>query len=454
VRVNTPGPGAGVAILGVVVAAAYLPLLPGGWMSDDFVRLYYFQHQRFATVFSSPDAFGYYRPVAQASLLANLRVVGSHAFTFRLTNLALHVCVLSAAYVVAAMLLHRTAALLATLAFALTPKAAQIAVLWVSARPELLLSLCSLVAVASWVLWNRGDGVWWLAAACAGYLGALLSKESAVLLPALLCVTPPTRVDRRRLTGAAMLGCCAAAALIARVQAGAHTPFIDSGYQVPVPISVQVGNAVNYFTRAMPSPLGLLLVACLAAGPAGWRQARLPLRATQARRYGAYALAWFLAFILPVLPMASRSELYLYFAGYGLCLFAGFMAHVMLTPFTRPAIIAVAVYLVCFGAYQLVLAAGTHRVLEFSEKLVDALEADQAVKQHRGLVVLVPGDPAAERLLHGSIGGYLDIAVKVALARPDLNGAVAYAGEPAPVGGLRFQCGYRGGAVILSRSDP
>ncbi len=58
-RVNTLGPGAGVAILVVVVAAAYLPFLSGGWMSDDFVRLYYLQQQRFATVFSSPDAFGY-----------------------------------------------------------------------------------------------------------------------------------------------------------------------------------------------------------------------------------------------------------------------------------------------------------------------------------------------------------------------------------------------------------
>ncbi len=125
----------------------------------------------------------------------------------------------------------------------------------------------------------------------------------------------------------------------------------------------------------------------------------------------------------------------------------------MLTAFTRPAIVAVAVYLVGFGTYQLALAAGTHEVLEFSEKLVDALEADQAVKQHRGLIVLVPGDPAAERLLHGSIGGYLDIVVKVALARPDLQGAVAYAGEPAP-DGLRLRCGYRDGAVILSRPNP
>ena len=84
--------------------------------------------------------------------------------------------------------------------------------------------------------------------------------------------------------------------------------------------------------------------------------------------------------------MASRSELYLYFAGYGMCLFAGFVAYVMLTAFTRPAIIAVAVYLVGFGTYQLALAAGTHEVLSNFRRSL-------STRSKRG-----PGGEAASRL--------------------------------------------------------
>jgi hypothetical protein len=52
-------------------------------------------------------------------------------------------------------------------------------------------------------------------------------------------------------------------------------------------------------------------------------------------------------------------------------------------------------------------------------------------------------------LLHASVGGYLDIVVKVA-GRPDLQAAVVYAGDASPVEGLRVMCGYRNREVVLT----
>ena len=159
---------AGLLLLAATTLVGFLPMVSGGWMSDDFVHLHYLQSQHFSHVFGSPDGFGYYRPVSQATMLANLRIGGDSAASFRLTNLLLHIAVIGAAFRVALLIIGRNLdALLAAMAFALTPKAAQIAVLWTSARPELLMSLFSLLAVASWIRWARGEGYGWWAAALA-----------------------------------------------------------------------------------------------------------------------------------------------------------------------------------------------------------------------------------------------------------------------------------------------
>src|SRR6185436_2252213 len=118
---------------------------------------------------------------------------------------AIHAGVVLLAFEVAALLMTRRAAWLAALTFVLTVKAPNVALFWPSARPELIMSLWSLAAVAGWVQWDRRRGTGWLVVSGASYVFAFLAKETAALLPVLLLFTPSSHalLTRRRLFAAA-----------------------------------------------------------------------------------------------------------------------------------------------------------------------------------------------------------------------------------------------------------
>ena len=60
------------ALLLVLTATVYAPFLGGGFVTDDFPHIAHLQSQSFPEVLVTPDTFGYYRPMTQASLLADL----------------------------------------------------------------------------------------------------------------------------------------------------------------------------------------------------------------------------------------------------------------------------------------------------------------------------------------------------------------------------------------------
>jgi hypothetical protein len=421
-------------------------------MSDDFIHLLYLKRQHWANVLATPDAFNYYRPVAQATLLANLQLAGERPAVFRLINLLLHAGVVAAAFAVARMVLgRRRAAILAALAFALTPKAAQIAILWTSARADLLMALFSLGAIAAWVRWSRSGGTGWIATSSLCYTAAVLSKESAVLLPVLLLLTPP-RPTARRIPAVLTLAACAVAVLAMRIYAGARTPLDDPNYHVLAPLTVDVANGFNYFMRAIPAPLALMVIALVAAIRADREKTLTLTRTTEFRKVGVYAAVWLVVFIAPVLPMPSRSELYVYFSGFGFCLLGALVADALLPErLTRSSHIALAVYVVSLGAYQITLASRTHDVLLFSAKLVEALENDSHIPPETRTLVLVPADEPTDRLLQIAISGYVDIVVRMTTNRPDLSTSIARPGEGLGGDALRLTCQYRDATLRLSR---
>lgn len=62
----------------------------------------------------------------------------------------------------------------------------QEAVVWISAMPEILVFTFGMAALLAWIRWLREDRSSWLILTGVSYLLALLSKESAVVVPALL----------------------------------------------------------------------------------------------------------------------------------------------------------------------------------------------------------------------------------------------------------------------------
>src|SRR5688572_8956064 len=210
-----------------LLAVLYLPFIGGGLLTDDFAHIVHLSTIDSPTrLLEGPDAFGFYRPVTQASLAATPGLHGNHPSQARALNVAVHALVIAMALIVARLVLSPFGAGLATLAFALTPKAPSIAVLWISARGELLMALFSLAAIAAWIVWTRRGRAWWLAAALAAYGLALLSKETATLLPLVLLLTPrserPFAVRAGAVTGFVVL---ALVVYAWRSQTGALTPF-------------------------------------------------------------------------------------------------------------------------------------------------------------------------------------------------------------------------------------
>ena len=172
------------AAAGVVLAAAiavYLPGLEAGFVGDDFMILH-----RLRQVGSPADAlrffqgefFEYYRPLGFVSHAADWLTAGADPRRFHLTSILLHAAATLIVWLLARTLAPGTwAAPVAALLFGLHA-ANHEAVMWISARFDLLATLFALLATLALV---RGAMDPFLPAGL--FLLALLSKESAAALP-------------------------------------------------------------------------------------------------------------------------------------------------------------------------------------------------------------------------------------------------------------------------------
>jgi len=442
-----------------LLAGLYLPFIGGGLLTDDYAHVERLSDiNGVAQLVGTPDTFQFYRPLTQASLALDIAVYGRRAARFRVVNVVLHAGVIGLAFVVARLVLASPlAAWLATLTFALTPKAHPIAVLWISARAELLMSIFSLAAVAAWIVWTRNGRPRWLMAAAGAYVLALLSKETATLLPLLLFVTPrPQRPLTARATAVVALLALAAVIYAWRSHVGALTPLSgDVHYDLLTPLTRWARSARNYTSRMVAAPLGLVAVLAIARLAARGRFTVRPVR-RESLVVAVFSLGWMLVFLAPVLPIVARSELYLYLPVFGVCLLAGSAADALMRGIERKGFVlaAVGLYVVALGAYQGARGLEIHRDLVFSEKLVAALQGSADLAGREGAVVLVPSDATTERFLQDSIGGYLHIVLQHAFGSERLTGAVQYQGTHPTSSGLRLICEYRLGRVTLRRADP
>ena len=170
---------------GLTVAATvavYWPALGSGFLGDDFMILHRLRGlQRAADVmrFFHGEFFEYYRPLGFVSHAADWALAGQNARQFHLTNVLIHVANALLVLLIGRALSPRPlAGLLAAALFALHASNNE-AVVWMSARFDLLATCFGLAAMSFMI---RG-GLPRQAAAALFFLFALLSKEAAVALP-------------------------------------------------------------------------------------------------------------------------------------------------------------------------------------------------------------------------------------------------------------------------------
>ncbi len=130
----------------------------------------------------------YYRPVLTVSFIVDYQFWGTNPFGFHYTNLILHIVNGILVYLFAFSLFKkRSIALFTSLLFATHPVQSE-AVAWISGRNDLLLTLFALIGIIAHLRFTRCHG-WSKQLAYAGcllaYGGAMLTKESAIILPLL-----------------------------------------------------------------------------------------------------------------------------------------------------------------------------------------------------------------------------------------------------------------------------
>jgi hypothetical protein len=128
----------------------------------------------------------YYRPLQILVYAGEYAVFGERPWGWHAVNLLLNAAVVVAAYFLIVFLGGPELALWSALLFALHLMHTE-AVAWVAALPELQ---CGLLMVVAMIYYHRarsgGNPLWNIALSTAAFLGALLSKETALLFPAIL----------------------------------------------------------------------------------------------------------------------------------------------------------------------------------------------------------------------------------------------------------------------------
>jgi hypothetical protein len=170
------------ALIAALTAAIYWPALGSGFVGDDFMilhRLRALAAPGDVVRFFHGEFFEYYRPLGFVSHAIDWSIAGQNARQFHLTNILIHAVSSVLVLLIGRALSPRSlAGPLAAILFALHASNNE-AVVWMSARFDLLATCFGLAAVC-WMV-REWAGASWVPALV--FLPALLSKEAVVALP-------------------------------------------------------------------------------------------------------------------------------------------------------------------------------------------------------------------------------------------------------------------------------
>ena len=305
------------AVLTAAFALAYLPHVGHGFIKDDFAWLY---HGRLTGLDALPGillgSVGFYRPMVTLSFGLNELAFGTWSLGYGLVNFAMALACAAMVYVVARTLgSSADASLFASAVWAFNFHGINMAVLWLSGRTALLLTLFSLLAVWS-VARRRPLATFFFA------LLALGSKEEAVVLP-LICAAVPVTAgtfplaasNRLRATASGALPVVAAAIVYAalRMQSGAFTPQdAPAFYRLEVSPRVLASNIPEYLDRSATWSIAALMLLAM--------YLRQRPRLSSHRSQFWFGLLWCVTGFALTVWIPVRSSLYAVFPSVGVAL--------------------------------------------------------------------------------------------------------------------------------------
>lgn len=286
-------------------AGVYLPDLGRGFIKDDFrwvldgAEALHRPLQTFVSGWSG----NFYRPLVAFSFGVDHLFYGLEARGYGFTNFALYLACTVAVYgVLRETSLPRFAAGCGTFAWATNPSGLDMAVLWLSGRTALLMTLFACASVVAMRRCHRLAG-----SLC--YLAALLCREDALAVPLIVAAWAWLLEDERRqiFRDLCLLAVVTALYVSLRLSTDAITPATaPTFYRLTWQLSALGVNSLHYVDRAFTSTAVLALLAL-----AAYR--RMPLFASVDRRLIALAAVWFVAGLCITVRVPVRSSLYAVF---------------------------------------------------------------------------------------------------------------------------------------------
>jgi hypothetical protein len=299
----------------VILAAIYLPALGRGFIRDD---LRWIVAGRLQGVQDGPGLFlqnvGFYRPLVSLSFGLDYLLFQLHPFGYGLTNFALLIaCVFCIGRLGLLLGLEPAFAGVAGALWALNFHGIGGAVLWLSGRTALLLTLFAVLALSTWLRDEAGWAAIWLTL-------ALFSKEEAVLLPLIVPVAAslwPTRSRWRLHLSVALV--VLAGYLALRWHSGAFWPAsAPPYYQLTARPAALSRNILEYVDRS--ATFSACIVLALALYVRQWPRLR------QDWRFFTLAATWVVLGFGLTLFVPARSSLYVVFPSVGVCLSVALIA--------------------------------------------------------------------------------------------------------------------------------
>ena len=371
---------------------------------------------------------GFYRPLVGVTFAANEFFAGTNPKWYGLTNVALAVlCALSIYLAATSLNLPRAAAMVAPAVWLLNVHGVNMAVLWLSGRTALLLTLFATLCLAALA---RGHVI----VATSFLAAALLSKEEAVLLPVigviwLIAMAGDAGPQRAKIIAWSAwslitLGAYFWLRSLTNAMLPSDAPWF---YQFNFGVGAVARNVLEYADRSSTVATSAVIVAALALGQRPWRH--VPTMCV----FGCGAAVLLGGFGITVfLPV--RSSLYACFPSVGVALISGAFIARMWTAATpkRQVYALVAMMVVTLGILVPVHLARAQRwvtIAEFSRQASADLER-LTTGVPEGAKILLRDDRTRRGNAASAFGSLLGTAVRFKTGR-----SFEFWIDPPPMGG-------------------
>jgi hypothetical protein len=409
----------------------YLPDIGHGFISDDFRWIVESRSSSPGDLVSLLGSnTGFYRPAVSWSFAADHALWGANAFGYGLTNIVLCLAAAVTLYALARQLgLPADPALAAVGVWLFNFHAVNMALLWLSGRTALLVSLFSLATTLA-MMRRR----FMVAGALA--LLAMLSKEEAVALPALFTAFMLlTQRRARSLSATAPLWAALGVYAALRLQSGAFWPSDAPSYYQFAFSPLGIGrNVLEYADRA--GTTAAIVIVVLAAAT----RLRAGFIDAAERSVLIFAALWVAATYAITVFLPIRSSLYALLPSIGTALAAGVVAAAAARRDPRMfRFAAIGLILATFALNPVYRARNLRWVTlaELSEHVMTTIQRD-AAERPAGHVVLI--DAPEERFnLQSAFGALVPEAMRLRVGEAWSGEVVAAAGDAQRLGDLTYR---------------